>query len=60
MVHDNNGCLCLLCAFAGYLLIIRWMIEARYCLLQAELNVTYTCKKFYGLFTSFSPYLMCI
>ena len=24
-------------------LIIRWMIEARYCLLQAELDVTYTC-----------------
>ena len=43
MVHDDNECLCFVCAFLDIYVIVRWMIEARCCLLQAELDVTYIC-----------------
>ena len=46
MLHDRNGCFYLLCAFAGYFCdskLYDCMIDTRYCLLQDELDVTYTC-----------------
>ena len=43
MLHDRNGCLVYCVPSLDIFVIVSCMIDTRYCLRQAKLDVTYRC-----------------